>query len=76
MGEIWVENEYAPLKTVVLAQSEICVPRSALEDLDMSFLPEWAQQDKIGTTQTARYGAVGPAVAPARRSAPVQLAGS
>ncbi|WP_210749541.1 hypothetical protein [Nocardia vermiculata] len=52
MGEIWVENEYAPLKTVVLAQSEICVPRSALEDPDMSFLPE--RPTRLGFTGDLR----------------------
>ncbi|MFJ8545071.1 dimethylarginine dimethylaminohydrolase family protein [Streptomyces sp. NPDC093586] len=39
MGEIRVESEFAPLRTVVLARSEVCIPASAREDPDMRFLP-------------------------------------
>ncbi|WP_232835771.1 dimethylarginine dimethylaminohydrolase family protein [Actinocorallia populi] len=37
-----MENEFAPLRTVVLAQSEVCIPASALKDPDMRFLPQGA----------------------------------
>ncbi len=38
MTEIYVESEFAPLKRVVLAQSEFCFPEATADELDTSFL--------------------------------------
>jgi len=40
MAEIFVESEFAPLRTVVLAQSEICFAANILDDPNMRFLPD------------------------------------
>lgn len=40
MTEIFVESEFAPLRTVVLAQSEVAIPASAKDSPDRGFLPE------------------------------------
>lgn len=39
MSEVYVESEFAPLRTVVLARSEVAVPASAASSDDMRFLP-------------------------------------
>jgi len=42
-GQIRVENEFAPLKTVVLAESEVAIPESAANSPDSRFLAaDWA----------------------------------
>ncbi|MFI6869134.1 dimethylarginine dimethylaminohydrolase family protein [Nocardia sp. NPDC050406] len=40
MTEIFVESEFAPLRTVVAAQSEVAIPASVQDSPDMRFLPE------------------------------------
>ncbi|MER5965364.1 arginine deiminase family protein [Streptomyces sp. NPDC002057] len=40
MTEVFVESEFAPLRVVVLAQSEVAIPRSAPDSADLRFLPE------------------------------------
>lgn len=52
MEKIWVANEFAPLQTVVLAQSEVCLPESVEQDPDMRFLPHGA--DALGFTGDLR----------------------
>ncbi|MET9783070.1 amidinotransferase [Nocardiopsis alba] len=43
MDEIRVENEFAPLRTVVLARSEVMIPESAIDSPDARFLADdWA----------------------------------
>lgn len=37
-GRIYVESEFAPLRTVVLAESELSVPQSALSGKNAAFL--------------------------------------
>ncbi|MCZ0736159.1 dimethylarginine dimethylaminohydrolase family protein [Phreatobacter sp. AB_2022a] len=40
MGEIHVESEFAPLRTVVLTQSEVAFGETMLHSRDMDFLPD------------------------------------
>ncbi|MEV0585258.1 arginine deiminase family protein [Nonomuraea sp. NPDC050310] len=39
MSEVFVESEFAPLRVVVLAQSEVALPASARSSPDLRFLP-------------------------------------
>lgn len=38
--EIFVESEFAPLRTVVLAQSEVAISKAMLNGREMAFIPE------------------------------------
>lgn len=40
MAQIWVEDEFSQLHTVVLAQSEISIPDGAHDNPDIEFLPD------------------------------------
>ncbi len=39
-GDIFVESEFAPLRTVVLAQSEVAISKAMLNGHEMAFIPE------------------------------------
>lgn len=47
-GQVLVENEFAPLRTVVLAESEVAIPRSAADSPDSRFLAEGWDANPIG----------------------------
>ncbi|MEU3271425.1 hypothetical protein ABZ639_11295 [Saccharomonospora sp. NPDC006951] len=48
MDEVYVESEFAPLRTVVLARSEVAIPISAATSADSRFLAEGWQRNPVG----------------------------
>ncbi|MES9512183.1 arginine deiminase family protein [Streptomyces sp. NPDC000609] len=45
MSEVYVESEFAPLRTVVLARSEVSIPASAMSSDDLRFLPAESRKE-------------------------------